>query len=335
MVTVPDGWVPPNIKDDSRYLRALCQEHTTPQEIENCIKSLSDNEIYNGRRITDRESFENVVAIIIYILEKDGTFLDTKLCSGVLVNTSSVLTTRHCLEHTSLYSDDPAKEYSDRVASIKEVVFGLHYERAYDPEQDPEQDRIEVIGCAPFPVVSYVKCRNISKRSASEKRSDNHRDLLLLKLSKAVSVAHSGLANPQEWKLASSGTIVGFGLTEDLYTYGEKRVADTFVVSSLCDNTSNGLTDSNLYDCVKNVEFVAGGTTNPKLLEGDTCTGDSGGPFFIKKSDSPHEEFLLAGVTSRSIKRPEDNTTYPFCGLGGVYVQVSSQDVRDWLTNVK
>ena len=318
--SVPSGWTPPNIKNDPRYVDALCKKYKTKKEVDECKKTISDTEIWNGNRVTDREIFKNVVAVVIYITKQDGEFIDTKLCSGVLVNPNSVLTARHCLEHTSTNFDISELEASRNLANIKEVVFGLHHEIAYDPGQVPERDRIDVLGCAAFPDLNYEKCVKIVKRNAFEKRSAETRDLMLLKLAKSVIVDPAILATRHDWKSTSSGTIVGFGVTEDVYQHGQKREAETVVISPSCVGSYDAETDSDVYGCIPAIEMVAGGINNPTQIIGDTCTGDSGGPFFVETENvvSGGTDYHLAGITSRAIQRPKDNTTVPYCGFGGV-----------------
>jgi secreted trypsin-like serine protease len=69
------------------------------------------------------------------------------------------------------------------------------------------------------------------------------------------------------------------------------------------------VTDAALYRCHAGLEFVAG----KPLLAKDSCTGDSGGPFYV---EGP-EGWLLAGTTSRATNASPND-----CGDGGIYVRV-------------
>jgi endonuclease G len=56
------------------------------------------------------------------------------------------------------------------------------------------------------------------------------------------------------------------------------------------------------------------------LLAKDSCTGDSGGPFYIAAGKG----WLLAGATSRST----DSAVLP-CGDGGIYMRLDRY--REWI----
>jgi endonuclease G len=59
------------------------------------------------------------------------------------------------------------------------------------------------------------------------------------------------------------------------------------------------------------------------MLAKDTCTGDSGGPIYIRDG----QDWLLAGATSRATKGSVNN-----CGDGGVYVRVDRY--LDWIDSI-
>ena len=63
------------------------------------------------------------------------------------------------------------------------------------------------------------------------------------------------------------------------------------------------------YGCDAGLEFVAG----KPLLAKDSCTGDSGGPFYIEGPKG----WLLAGATSSATNSAPND-----CGDGGIYVRV-------------
>lgn len=79
----------------------------------------------------------------------------------------------------------------------------------------------------------------------------------------------------------------------------------------------NGQTDVGAYGCDRDLEMVAG----KPVLARDSCSGDSGGPFFV---GSPKKGWLLAGATSRSTK-----SAMSTCGDGGIYVRVD--EYRVWI----
>jgi secreted trypsin-like serine protease len=67
------------------------------------------------------------------------------------------------------------------------------------------------------------------------------------------------------------------------------------------------------------LELVAG----RPLLARDSCTGDSGGPFYVQDGAN----WLLAAATSRATDSSMSN-----CGDGGVYVRVDRY--RSWIDSI-
>ena len=78
----------------------------------------------------------------------------------------------------------------------------------------------------------------------------------------------------------------------------------------------DGEDDNVTYGCDVGLELVAG----RPLLARDSCTGDSGGPFYVQAGD----QWLLAAATSRATDSSMNN-----CGDGGVYVRVDRY--RGWI----
>ncbi|MDJ0763465.1 MAG: trypsin-like serine protease [Myxococcota bacterium] len=93
-------------------------------------------------------------------------------------------------------------------------------------------------------------------------------------------------------------TAIGFGLrsNDEIYSGGTKRKAD-LKISSVTELKK---------------QFVAGG------MDGDTCSGDSGGPAFIQEGD---KGWRLAGVLSAGVNE--------ICGSGSYYGGV--WEVEPWL----
>jgi secreted trypsin-like serine protease len=115
---------------------------------------------------------------------------------------------------------------------------------------------------------------------------------------------------------------VGFGNTDPtgFFGYGKKRFVDLPVASPACRGKVDGHDDSMTYGCDVGFEFVAG----RPLLERDSCTGDSGGPFYVQGKDG---QWLLGGATSRATKSALNN-----CGDGGIYVRVDRY--RSWISKI-
>jgi endonuclease G len=78
-----------------------------------------------------------------------------------------------------------------------------------------------------------------------------------------------------------------------------------------------GESDMMAYGCDRGLEMVAG----KSLLAKDSCSGDSGGPFYVSDGSG---EWLLAGATSRATK-----SAMSTCGDGGVYVRLDKY--REWI----
>lgn len=142
--------------------------------------------------------------------------------------------------------------------------------------------------------------------------SDHHNDLMVLVLAERVTnIAPRRVADRRTVDAATDGRVVGFGNTDPhgREGYGVKRQVDIAVASPSCQGATDGLADSARYGCHAGLEFVAG----KPLLKKDSCTGDSGGPFYVERAG----EWLLAGATSRMTNGAKDD-----CGDGGIYVRV-------------
>ncbi len=139
-----------------------------------------------------------------------------------------------------------------------------------------------------------------------------HNDLMVLVLAEAVDgVAPRRLAPGKLVTAATDGRVVGFGHTDPTGTsgYGKKRKVDVPVASPSCSGEVDGRDDAMSYGCDRLLEMVAG----RPLLARDTCSGDSGGPFYVDDGGT----WLLAGATSRATDSAVNN-----CGDGGIYVRL-------------
>ena len=90
------------------------------------------------------------------------------------------------------------------------------------------------------------------------------------------------------------------------------------VASADCRGEVDGEDDNVTYGCDVGLELVAG----RPLLARDSCTGDSGGPFYVL--DKTGNQWLLAAATSRAT-----DSSMSSCGDGGVYVRVDRY--RGWI----
>lgn len=101
--------------------------------------------------------------------------------------------------------------------------------------------------------------------------------------------------------------LVGFGNVDfnGRIGYGRKRKVEVPITSLACPAG-----DDATFGCERRTEMVAG----QRGLNRDSCTGDSGGPLYIRAETG---EYFLLGATSRGIAG-----TGRACGDGGIYVRV-------------
>jgi secreted trypsin-like serine protease len=140
-----------------------------------------------------------------------------------------------------------------------------------------------------------------------------HNDLMVLVLAEKVDgVAPRKIAAARLITAATDGRVVGFGHTDPAGSvgYGKKRKVDVPVASPSCNGTVDGRDDSVSYGCDRLLEIVAG----RPLLARDTCSGDSGGPFYV---DDGNGQWRVGGATSRATDSAVNN-----CGDGGIYVRL-------------
>jgi secreted trypsin-like serine protease len=148
---------------------------------------------------------------------------------------------------------------------------------------------------------------------------EKRNDLLLLILEKPARAKPRRIASAAAVDRAKDGRVVGFGNIDanGKYGYGIKREVDVPIGSPRCAGKVGAKTDASAYGCARNLEMVAG----KPLLSRDTCSGDSGGPFYTADGRGG---WLLAGATSRSTRG-----ALRVCGDGGIYERVDQY--RDWI----
>jgi len=147
-------------------------------------------------------------------------------------------------------------------------------------------------------------------------------DLMVLILEKSVdSVAPRRFAKKVKVDAATDGRVMGFGNTDGggSFGYGQKRFVDVPVASPGCSGSIDGEDDNVTYGCDVGLELVAG----RPMLARDSCTGDSGGPFYLQHND----QWLLAAATSRATDSAMHN-----CGDGGIYVRVDRY--LTWISSI-
>ncbi|HEY0070383.1 MAG TPA: trypsin-like serine protease [Chloroflexia bacterium] len=143
-------------------------------------------------------------------------------------------------------------------------------------------------------------------------------DLRVLVLERAATVKHRPVADVALLSGATHATVVGFGNVDrdGSFGYGRKLRAEVPITTPDCAAVG----DAKEYGCLPGREIVAGHTG----LQVDSCTGDSGGPLYLKANG---DEYFLVGVTSRG-----QRSASTVCGDGGIYVRVDLY--LDWIHSV-
>lgn len=142
-------------------------------------------------------------------------------------------------------------------------------------------------------------------------------DIRLLRLAFPSSVPARRIIQPTELNNLMIATVVGFGNIDraGTYGYGIKRRTDVPIVTLDCSLPA----DAARYGGKPGKELVAG----MRGLMHDTCTGDSGGPLYVRLGSG---EYVLLGVTSRGTQDAQQR-----CGDGGIYGRVDI--CREWLND--
>lgn len=162
-------------------------------------------------------------------------------------------------------------------------------------------------------------------RHPQYRQGGKQNDLMVLLLdSKVEGIPPRAIAARPVIDKATDGRVVGFGNTDPLGStgYGVKRQVDVPIASPSCKGTMDGEPDQAAYGCDAGLELVAG----KPLLAKDSCTGDSGGPFYIDL-EVGKGVWAIAGATSRATNSAPND-----CGDGGIYVRIDRY--RSWIDSI-
>ena len=168
-----------------------------------------------------------------------------------------------------------------------------------------------------------VKVREGASIRHPEYHQNNQNDLMVLLLETRVdNIPCRAIAATNVIDNATDGRVVGFGNTDPRGSmgYGIKRFVDVPIASPSCQGELGGAPDSTAYGCDSGLEFVAG----KPLLAKDSCTGDSGGPFYLEDGAGG---WVVAGATSRATNAAPND-----CGDGGIYVRLDQY--REWIASL-
>jgi len=147
-------------------------------------------------------------------------------------------------------------------------------------------------------------------------------DIALLILQKASTITPVSIATTVEVESATNVHLVGFGNSDaaGLIGYGTKREVNVPMQWVKTKPPHPDLDDAaQALGFDPDTEFVAGRKGSGQ----DSCTGDSGGPAYIRDGAAR----ALAGATSRATDEHND-----VCGDGGVYVRLDA--VRPWIDGI-
>jgi hypothetical protein len=210
---------------------------------------------------------------------------NSRLCTGTLIARDVVLTAGHCVCN-----------------GVKtQVTFGNNLNAA------KSEDTFD------------VKASKVMGGCPTAKTARAGEDVALLYLNKPqINVRPRALVVSSTITRLKEVRAVGFGLNEEGET-GFKMLVDLPEASQTCAGTRNQVPDEEYYKCKRGAETVAG-------LEGlnrDTCTGDSGGPIFVKLRSSV---YALLGTTSRGVGSPGAAK----CGDGGIY-ELTQGEILIWI----
>jgi secreted trypsin-like serine protease len=160
-------------------------------------------------------------------------------------------------------------------------------------------------------------------RHPDYRKGGKQNDLMILLLADRVeNIEPRVLATKSIIDKATDGRVVGFGNTDPMGSagYGTKRQVDVPIASPACRGSVDGEPDRTVYGCDVGLELVAG----KPLLAKDSCTGDSGGPFYMEGAQG---KWVLAGATSRATNSAPND-----CGDGGIYVRLDRY--KGWIDSL-
>ena len=228
-------------------------------------------------------------------------------CGGVLIAPDIILSAGHCLNHTHVVHVNTAvADHEKRMLQSKNNTVN---------EGNNNGSRIKIYGTDPVKRGKWGQAFGIKEEwkiihPLYSEENMTH-DLMIIKLPKAVEgIAPIRLNRDQSVPSEEDNlTVLGWG----------------FTIDDCPSSVSEILLRANLHYVNKNIcQFIFDGV-NHKITDDvlcghsddgqDSCSGDSGGPMVVKRSENPSDH-VLVGIVSWGIG----------CGLGipGIYARVSS-----------
>lgn len=217
------------------------------------------------------DAWTNVVAVINFDLLSSENLVSLSLCTGVMLDSRTVLTAGHCLLEISDV-ENMAVVFGNRIDVMDERFIAKVADFAVHPKICLEE-----------------KCQN---RDAF--------DFGIVTLADQVSGVEivTPLVAQHEWdetmKVGGAITVVGFGATQELEEVTSSQEDSGLGIKR---EVSVGIRQLS----ATGFEFVAGNAGK------DICGGDSGGPGFVQLSDG---SFRLVGISSRGIVPCGTGTSY-------------------------
>jgi hypothetical protein len=267
------------------------------------IRSSTGTRIINGIPVEDGE-FGQAVMI------QGNNFL----CSGVALDSTTVLTAAHCACDMHLA---PSQQESEAQEENKLVWVGLS-NTAGMPRYPIEVKKTVFISNE---LSGQIPCPDVLPSVLA-----GNPDLALigLKAGFSMTVPQVKIATNQLFNASishGSFSVVGFGCTQALQPKGR------FLG---CDASSSGKKFAAIIDTSGPCRFIGADGCSPGDREFvlrdsaemvDTCAGDSGGPAFLFNATG----LYVAGITSRAWNEKGK------CGPGGIYENITTPEVFNWL----
>ena len=224
--------------------------------------------IINGTKVTGN----NYLSTIAFVRPGYYTSYEA-FCTGTLVSPDTVVTAAHCIANCEPTDDTESLRPKMKVAiGQSEGNWTKMYSiKSFHPHPD--------FVCTDYEIkndIAVVRLKNEVPKSVAIPTS-------IIPVSEKVTIDEI-----DGWFSNLTGTTVGFGMTDgyDNYSSGTKYWMTADIIA-YCPLTGTQSSNCEYYDFTRGFIYIDGSSTN-------VCSGDSGGPTFIKRNGVQY----LAAVTS-------------------------------------